>query len=91
MTDDVVVVALDVDQNEDAAAVVAHVERNDFAGRFAISPIELTRTLTAEFGNGIITPPRSPKVLVNADQTSAVYFDGVASAEELLEMARDAR
>jgi cytochrome oxidase Cu insertion factor (SCO1/SenC/PrrC family) len=91
MTDDVVVVAIDLDQNEDAALVLEHIERNDFAGHFAISSQELTRALIDEFGTGIANPPRSPKVLVNADQTSATYFDGVKTAEDLREAAEGAR
>jgi thiol-disulfide isomerase/thioredoxin len=86
MTDDVVVVAIDLDQNEEAALVREHIERNGFAGHFAMSPQELTSALIDEFGIGIANPPQSPKVLVNADQTSATFFDGVKTADDLREM-----
>ena len=86
-----IVVALDIDANEDAAAVQEHIERNDFEGYFAISPPALTETLVDEYGAFMVSPPVSPKVLVNAAQTSAEPFRGVASAEELLEMAEGAR
>jgi hypothetical protein len=92
MTDDVVVVALDIDANEDADAVLEHIERNGFKGYFAVSPTELTQTLVAEYGTFIVSPPLSPKVLVNASQTEATALDrGVKTAEELRALADDAR
>lgn len=91
-TDDVVVVALDIDANEDEDAVREHIASNGFEGHFAISPPELTQTLTEEYGVFIVSPPLSPKVLVNADQTQAEALDrGVKSAEELLELAEAAK
>ncbi|MDO9107699.1 MAG: hypothetical protein Q7U89_01735 [Coriobacteriia bacterium] len=90
-TDEVIVVAIDIDQNEDAAAVKDHIARNDFKGIFAISPPALTGALTDAYGVGVITPPRSPKILVNAAQTSAEYFENVRSAEELRTLADAAR
>jgi hypothetical protein len=90
-TDDVVVVALDIDANEDEDAVREHIENNGFEGYFAISPSELTQTLVDEYGAFIVSPPVSPKVLVNAEQTSAEPFRGVKSAEELLELAEAAK
>jgi hypothetical protein len=91
-TDDVVVVALDIDANEDEEAVRGHIESNGFKGYFAISPPELTKALTDEYGVFIVSPPLSPKVLVNADQTQADALErGVKTAEELLEVAGAAR
>ena len=91
-TDDVIVVALDIDANEDEEAVRDHIERNGFEGYFAISPPALTQTLIDEYGTYIVTPPLSPKVLVNADQTGAEALGrGVKSAEELQALADEAR
>ena len=88
LTDDVIVVALDIDANEDEAAVRAHIERNGFKGYFAISPPELTSALVDEYGTFIITPPLSPKILVDAGQSEAQVLErGVKSAEDLLELA----
>lgn len=91
-TDDVIVVALDIDANEDEEAVREHIEQNGFEGHFAISPPALTQTLIDEYGTYIVTPPLSPKVLVNADQTEAEALGrGVKSAEELQALADEAR
>lgn len=92
MTDDVVVVALGIDANEDEAALRDHIERNGFKGYFAVSPPELTQALVDEYGTFIVTPPLSPKVLLNADQTEAeALARGVKPAEELKALADDAR
>ncbi|MDP2401399.1 MAG: hypothetical protein Q8M66_05420 [Actinomycetota bacterium] len=88
---DVIVIAVDIDQNEDEQAVRDHIERNDFAGIFVVAPAEMTRMLIGEFGPGVISPPSSPKILLNADQTDAEYFTGVMSAADLLEKAQGAR
>ena len=87
-----IVVALDIDANENEEAVREHIERNSFEGYFAISPPALTQTLIDEYGTYIVTPPLSPKVLVTADQTGAEALGrGVKSAEELQALADEAR
>ncbi len=91
-SDDVVVIALDIDPNEDARAVRDHIDRNDFAGFFAVAPIEMTEMLREQYGTYIITPPLSPKVVVSPDQTSAESLgQGVKSAEELAAILDDAK
>ncbi|MDF1541873.1 MAG: hypothetical protein RQ731_09960 [Anaerosomatales bacterium] len=91
-TDDVIVVSLDIDANENEEAVREHIERNGFEGYFAISPSVLTQALVDEYGTFIITPPLSPKILVNTDQTEAEALErGVKSAEELQALADEAR
>ena len=91
-TDDVVVVAIDVDPNEDAQMVRDHIDRNDYEGVFVVAPIEMTEMLRDQYGSFIITPPLSPKVIVNADQTSADAMErGVKSAEDLRAVLDDAR
>lgn len=86
-TDDVVVVALDIDQNEDARAVIDHIDRNAFTGYFAVAPASLTKVLVDVYGTAVITPPQSPKILLNPDQTDSEFMTGVRSAAELRELA----
>lgn len=88
---DALLVALDTDPNEREDAVREHVERNDFAGRFAVAPSEMTAALLAQFGPEIVAVPTAPVILVSADQASAELLDrGVKSAEELLGVLRAA-
>lgn len=60
-------VSLDVDPNEDAAKVRAHLEEHGFDWRFAVAPTRLTQQLRAEFGNSVLVPTQAPMILVCAD------------------------
>ena len=79
-----ILVAIAIDQNEDAQLI-----RDAWASRgltepVAISPEELTNTLVNQFGPEIVTPPRAPIVLISADQTSARLLpSGLKDADEL--------
>jgi hypothetical protein len=82
----VTLVALNVDPNEDEAAVRAHVESNDLSGTFAVPPQSMLDALVGQFGAEFLTPPAVPVVLLDAEQTEARLLDrGVKSREELLE------
>jgi len=84
MNPDVTVVALDADANEDADQVVAHIEKNDFEGHFAVSPQELTDALVDDFGPGIISPPTSPVIIVSVeDGTARLLPRGLKSIADL--------
>ncbi len=90
--DDAVVIAIDVDPNEDAQMVRDHIARNDYEGVFVVAPIEMTEMLREQYGSYIITPPLAPKVVVNAQQTSAEAMTrGVKPADELRAALDDAR
>jgi len=71
----VTVVGIGTDPNEDAEAVLAHVEKNGFEGTYANAPQELLDALVQEFGPEIITPPTSPVILISADQSDARLLD----------------
>jgi hypothetical protein len=68
---DVRVVAINADPNEDAGAVVAHIEENDFEGMFAVAPQDMTDLLVDEFGPDVLSPPTSPVILVSLEEGQA--------------------
>lgn len=79
-----VLVAIDVDENEDAALIRETWSDRGLSEPVAISPRGLTEPLVARFGPEIVTPPRAPIVLISADQSSARLLpSGVKSVEEL--------
>jgi hypothetical protein len=83
----VTLVALNVDANEDEAAVRGHVDRHDLVGHFAVPPQGMLDTLVSEYGAEFVTPPTSPVILVDAAQSSARFLDrGVKPADELAEL-----
>ncbi len=81
--DDVVTVALNVDQNEDAEAVRTHAEEHGFDWYWAVSPPAVTRSLTDQFGQTMASPPSAPVVLRCTGGGARRLEDGVKSADTL--------
>jgi len=76
-------ITIDVDPNESADNVRAHVERNGFDWLYAVASPEMTRSLIDEFGTIIINAPSAPIVLINEDGTARLLGRGVKSADKL--------
>ncbi len=82
--DAIVHVSLDTDPNEDEARVREHIESNDFNWYYAVSPIELTRTLIDEYGIKVVNAPMVPMILICPDQTTRFLRSGVKTADDLI-------
>jgi hypothetical protein len=79
-----VLIAIDIDENEDAELIKQTWKERGLTEPVAISPAELTASLVEEFGPEIVTPPQAPVVLISADQTSARLLpSGFKSADEI--------
>lgn len=79
-----VLIALDIDANEDAELVRKTWQDRGLTEPVAISPQELTDALLAQFGPEIVLPPQAPIVLISADQTSARLLEsGLKQADEI--------
>jgi hypothetical protein len=76
-------VGLDIDPNENAAALKANVESNGFYGHYALSPVDNTQMLVDKFGVRVITPASAPVILVTPDGTAQMLPTGIKSAEDL--------
>lgn len=81
--DDVISVALNTDPNENEAIVKSHAQNNGFDWRYVVSPVEVTKSLIAEFGNGVVVAPSVPVILVCEDQSSRLLERGQKSVEDL--------
>lgn len=81
--DEVVFITLDVDPNEDEARVQGHLDRYGFDWLFAISPIDLSRQLEAEFGTTILNVTSTPIVILDREQEAHLLRYGLKSAEEI--------
>jgi cytochrome oxidase Cu insertion factor (SCO1/SenC/PrrC family) len=79
-------VGLDIDPNENAAALKASVDTNGYYGHYALSPVENTQILLDKFGVQVITPASAPVILVTPDGTAQMLPAGIKSAEELQEL-----
>lgn len=80
----IVHISLDTDPNEDEDRVREHIEANGFDWYYAVSPIELTNALRAEFGNAIISAPLVPMILICPDQSTRFLRSGIKTADDLL-------
>lgn len=83
--DSVVSVSLDTDPDEDEAFVKEHIEKNGFDWRYAVSPVEITRSLIDDFGVGIVNAPSAPVILICEDGSARQLDRGVKDVDELKE------
>ena len=67
--DAVISVSLNTDPNESQSQVVRHLDRHGFDWLYAISPVELSRSLRDEFGLAVLNPPSAPVILICPGQT----------------------
>ena len=82
----VISVSIDTDPNEDEARVLEHIERNGFTWFYAVSPVELTRSLIDQFGVGIVNAPSVPMILICPENGRVRKLDsGIKSVNELTE------
>lgn len=82
--DSVVSISLDTDPNEDEARILQHISSNNFEWYYAISPVDLTRSLIDEFGIGIVNAPSAPVILI-CNNEARKLDSGVKSSGELKE------
>jgi hypothetical protein len=81
----VVHISIDTDPNEDEVLVKEHTIENDLNWYFAVSPIEVTKSLIEDFGVSVVNAPSAPVILVCPDQSSKLLERGFKSAKELNE------
>ncbi|WP_435360719.1 TlpA family protein disulfide reductase [Haloarchaeobius sp. DFWS5] len=81
--DDVVSVAVDIDQNEDAEKVRKHAESHGYDWYYAVAPGPVTRSLTDEFGTSMAQPPVVPMLLRCPDGSATRLKDGYKSTDFL--------
>lgn len=80
---DLVYVGLDVDPNEEADALAAYAVDEGFDWVFAVASREIARSLAAEFGDQVLSPPSTPLILVGPDGTVLESHFGIRRAAEL--------
>lgn len=81
--DAVVSISLDTDPNEDESRIRKHIEENGFDWYYAISPIEVTKSLIDDFGVEIVNAPFVPVILICEDGSAHKLERGVKNVEKL--------
>jgi hypothetical protein len=79
----IVHISLDTDPNEDSLIVKKHIEENNLNWLFAISPIELTRSLITELGISFVNAPSAPVALLCPDNKYRMLKNGVKTSDQL--------
>jgi hypothetical protein len=79
-----VLVAIDIDENEDLQLIRDTWKERGLTEIVAVSPGSLTAQLLDQFGPEIVTPPQAPIVFISADQSSVRLLpSGLKSVEKL--------
>jgi cytochrome oxidase Cu insertion factor (SCO1/SenC/PrrC family) len=81
--DDLVSVSLDVDLNEDRAALKEYAEGYGFDWRFAVAPLEVARALGNLYSAQYLNPPLSPMLIIDRNGDVYTLEYGTKSAETL--------
>jgi thiol-disulfide isomerase/thioredoxin len=81
---EVISVSLDTDPSEEESKIKQHIENHGFDWRYAVSPSDMTQSLTDEFGLSVISAPSAPVILICPDDQIARLLErGVKSPEKL--------
>jgi len=81
--DAVISISLDTDPNEDESRIKKHIDENGFDWYYAISPIEVTKSLIEDFGVEIVNAPFVPVILICEDGSARKLNRGVKNVESL--------
>lgn len=81
--DDVVLIGIDIDPNEEKATLISHIEKNGFAGYYALSPDEMTASLVDRFGPVVVTPASAPVMVICQNGDAHLLDTGIKSTSSL--------
>jgi hypothetical protein len=79
---DIVYISLDVDPNETEADLARYADERGYPWHFVVASRELARSLAERFGDQVLSPPSTPKIIVPPSGAPAVSF-GIKRAPEL--------
>jgi thiol-disulfide isomerase/thioredoxin len=82
-SDDLVYIGVDVDPNEQVDALAAYAEEQGFDWMFAVASKDVARSLAAEFGDQVLSPPSTPLILLGPGGTVIETHFGIRGAAEL--------
>ncbi|HUG46886.1 MAG TPA: hypothetical protein VMP67_00560, partial [Candidatus Limnocylindria bacterium] len=80
--DDIVYISLDVDPNETEPDLARYADERSWPWHFVVASREVARSLAQVFGDQVLSPPSTPKIVVAPDGTAEVSF-GLKRAAQL--------
>jgi len=78
---DVVYISLDVDPNETEPDLARYADEREYPWHFAVAPRVVSRSLAEVFGDQVLSPPSTPKIVIAPDGTAEVSFGHKPAAE----------
>lgn len=79
-SDEVVYISLGIDPSEVERDLAAYADDNGFDWRFAVAPRALSRALAEAFGDRVLAPPSTPRIVVTPDGQVIGPAFGIADA-----------
>lgn len=79
-SDEVVYISLGIDPSEAERDLAAYADDNGFDWRFAVAPRTLSRALAEAFGDRVLAPPSTPRIVVTPDGQVVGPAFGIADA-----------
>ena len=83
--DDFVSLGVDIDPNENAAALQAYIDKNGFDWLYTVAPTEVSREIGQLYGDQFLNPPSTPMLIIDRHGEVHPLPFGIKSAESLLE------
>ena len=76
-------IGLDIDINEEAQALKAYTENNQFDWLYAIAPVEVAREISELYGAQFLNPPSTPILIIDRSGEVHLMNFGLKTADEL--------
>lgn len=85
-TSDLIYISLDIEPNEEPAALAAYATERGFDWVFSVSGAAVARSLAATFGDQVLSPPSTPLILIGPDGRVIAQDFGIRGADDLIEL-----
>jgi hypothetical protein len=79
---EVVYISLDVDPNETEPDLARYADHREYPWHFVVATREVARSLAETFGDQVLSPPSTPKIVIGPDGQTELSF-GIKKAAEL--------
>jgi hypothetical protein len=80
---DFVSLGIDIDPNENAAALKVYTEKNGFDWLYTVAPVEVAREIGRLYGDQFLNPPSTPMLIIDRHGEVHPLPFGIKSAESL--------
>jgi thiol-disulfide isomerase/thioredoxin len=82
--DDLISIGLDIDPNENTAALKTYVENKGFDWLYAVPSKDISREIASLYGDQFLNPPSTPIVVIDRHGDAHPLPFGIKSADDLM-------